>query len=81
MGRSVWENLGLHKRRSGLRIVQPTVVMAGLVPAIHAAPLEEAFELGAFRAAWMAGTSPAMTGGDRGCRVRVANLGTIDDER
>jgi hypothetical protein len=35
--------------------------MAGLVPAIHAAPLQTTFKAGVNGAAWMAGTSPAMT--------------------
>ena len=36
-------------------------VMAGLVPAIHAAPLRQTFQGGVGGPAWMAGTSPAMT--------------------
>jgi hypothetical protein len=36
-------------------------VMAGLVPAIHAAPLPKTFDAGDRITAWMAGTSPAMT--------------------
>jgi hypothetical protein len=44
-------------------IVQPAVVMAGLVPAIHAAPLPETFEVGVLRTAWMPGTRPGMTRG------------------
>jgi hypothetical protein len=36
--------------------------MAGLVPAIHAAPLQNPFEVDLGVTAWMAGTSPAMTG-------------------
>jgi hypothetical protein len=35
--------------------------MAGLVPAIHAAPLPKTFDAGDRITAWMAGTSPAMT--------------------
>jgi hypothetical protein len=35
--------------------------MAGLVPAIHAAPLRKTFEVSDRMTAWMAGTSPAMT--------------------
>ena len=35
--------------------------MAGLVPAIHAAPPRQTFQEGAGDPAWMAGTSPAMT--------------------
>jgi hypothetical protein len=35
--------------------------MAGLVLAIHAAPLRKTSGLGCDLTAWMAGTSPAMT--------------------
>jgi len=35
--------------------------MAGLVPAIHATPLQQTFGTSRGVAAWMAGTSPAMT--------------------
>jgi hypothetical protein len=41
-------------------------VMAGLVPAIHAPPLQETFEVGGFRSAWMPGTSPGTT--HQGCK-------------
>jgi hypothetical protein len=41
-------------------------VMAGLVPAIHAAPLQETFEVGGLRSAWMPGTSPGTT--RQGCK-------------
>ena len=44
--------------------VRPTRVMAGLVPAIHAAPLLETFEVRRIGSAWMPGTRPSMTGGD-----------------
>jgi hypothetical protein len=49
-------------------------VMAGLVPAIHAAPLQTTVGIGRCVTAWMAGKSPAMTmrvgndGGERGPR-------------
>jgi hypothetical protein len=36
------------------------VVMAGLVPAIHAAPLQKLFSIGGSGAAWMPGTRPGM---------------------
>jgi hypothetical protein len=36
--------------------------MAGLVPAIHAAPLLETFEASKSLTAWMAGTSPRLSG-------------------
>ena len=35
--------------------------MTGLVPVIHVAEPSDGFELAGSRAAWMAGTSPAMT--------------------
>jgi hypothetical protein len=35
--------------------------MAGLVPAIHTAPLRKTFHVSDRITAWMAGTSPAMT--------------------
>jgi hypothetical protein len=35
--------------------------MAGLVPAIHAAPLQTTFEVGDGFSAWMPGTRPGMT--------------------
>jgi tRNA-modifying protein YgfZ len=38
-------------------------VMAGLVPAIHAAPSRQTSEVGVGGSAWVAGTSPAMTDG------------------
>jgi hypothetical protein len=40
---------------------QPETVMAGLVPAIHAAPSQNAFAIGRSGAAWMPGTRPGMT--------------------
>ncbi len=42
-------------------MAQSVVVMAGLVPAIHAAPLQGALKVGALGAAWMPGTRPGMT--------------------
>jgi hypothetical protein len=39
----------------------PFHVMAGLVPAIHAAPLQTTFEVGNGFWAWMLGTRPGMT--------------------
>jgi hypothetical protein len=45
--------------------VQPAVVMAGLVPAIHAAPLQRTIVVGVLSTAWMPGTRPGMTRG--GC--------------
>jgi hypothetical protein len=51
-------------------ILQPMVVMAGLVPAIHAAPLQETSEVGIRRTAWMPGTRPGRT--RRGCSARRA---------
>jgi hypothetical protein len=41
--------------------MRPTDVMAGLVPAIHAAPWQTTFDVDDGVWAWMAGTSPAMT--------------------
>jgi hypothetical protein len=35
--------------------------VAGLVPAIHAVPLQATFKVGDFRSAWMPGTSPGKT--------------------
>jgi len=46
--------------------MQLLLVMAGLVPAIHAAPLREFFKDGAVGSAWMPGTRPGMT--SRGCK-------------
>jgi hypothetical protein len=46
-----------------LGCVPSFVVVAGLVPAIHAEPLQETFEVGGFRTAWMPGTSPGTTRG------------------
>jgi hypothetical protein len=51
--------------RENLRGIEPLGVLAGLVPAIHAAPLQETFEVGGFRTAWMPGTSPGTTRGGR----------------
>jgi hypothetical protein len=42
--------------------------MAGLVPAIHAAPLQGTFVVSAGGSAWMPGTRPGMTRG--GCKER-----------
>ena len=42
-------------------IFESNAVMAGLVPAIHAAPLRSLLRLRTRGTAWMAGTSPAMT--------------------
>jgi hypothetical protein len=41
--------------------LQPTDVLAGLVPAIHAATLRTIFKISLGGTAWMAGTSPAKT--------------------
>jgi hypothetical protein len=49
-----------------LPFVLPERVMAGLVPAIHAAPLQGTFEVGVGGSAWMPGTRPGMTRG--GCK-------------
>src|ERR1700722_19057290 len=51
--------------RENLSGIEPFGVLAGLVPAIHAAPLQETFEVGGFRTAWMPGTSPGTTRGGR----------------
>jgi hypothetical protein len=53
------------KKREDFMISRPVVVVAGLVPAIHAAPLRETSEVGVFRTAWMPGTRPGRT--RRGC--------------
>jgi hypothetical protein len=45
--------------------LQSTDVMAGLVPAIHAGPPPRTSNVVRKGAAWMAGTSPAMTRGGR----------------
>jgi hypothetical protein len=56
--------------RENLGETAPLGGLAGLVPAIprrmrsirpHAAPLQETFEVGGFRSAWMPGTSPGRT--------------------
>src|ERR1700722_5004890 len=53
------------------------VVMAGLVPAIHAAPLQTNFDVGSGFWAWMPGTRPGLTGQgchDAGCvRLKICN--------
>jgi hypothetical protein len=46
--------------------MQLLLVMAGLVPAIHAVPLRESVKDGAVGSAWMPGTRPGMTSG--GCK-------------
>ena len=51
--------------RENLSGIEPFGVLAGLVPAIHAAPLQETFEVGGFRTAWMPRTSPGTTRGGR----------------
>ena len=43
-------------------IVELAVVMAGLVPAIHAGPLRETFKVGVPRTAWMPGRRPRLSG-------------------
>jgi len=43
----------------------PFDVMAGLVPAIHAAPLQTTFEVGGGFWAWMPGTRPRLSGSIR----------------
>ena len=65
--------------RENLGETAPLGGLAGLVPAIprrmrsirpHAAPLQETFEVGGFRTAWMPGTSPGTTRG--GCvRLKI----------
>jgi len=50
-----------HEMRGGLRLSQPTYVMPGLVPGIHALRRRLTSEGFYGVAAWMAGTSPAMT--------------------
>ena len=47
-----------------------TLVMAGLVPAIHAMPLRDAFRNGAVGSAWMPGTIPGL---DLGTGMTVEN--------
>jgi hypothetical protein len=49
--------------RENLSGIEPLGVLAGLVPAIHAEPLQETFKVGVFRTAWMPGTSPGTTRG------------------
>jgi hypothetical protein len=60
-------------RRENLSGIEPLGVLAGLVPAIprrmrsirpHAERMQETFEVGGFRTAWMPGTSPGTTRGD-----------------
>src|SRR5580700_9292653 len=68
-------------RRENLSGIEPLGVLAGLVPAIprrmrsirpHAEPLQETFEVGGSRTAWMPGTSPGTTRG--GCvRLKIYN--------
>jgi hypothetical protein len=48
-------------KRENRKGAQPPGVLAGLVPAIHAAPLQETFEVDGLRSAWMPGTSPGRT--------------------
>jgi hypothetical protein len=64
-------NQRLHEKRQDFMIVEPAVVMAGLVPAIarrmrsirpHAARLCEAFEVGVLRTAWMPCARPRLSG-------------------
>jgi hypothetical protein len=43
--------------------IRTNAVMTGLVPVIHVVTLPERFRLAGNGAAWMAGTSPAMTEG------------------
>jgi hypothetical protein len=67
--------------RENLGETAPLGGLAGLVPAIprrmrsirpHAAPLQETFEVGGFRSAWMPGTSPGKT--REGCeRLKLYN--------
>jgi hypothetical protein len=52
---------GKHNRLQDRASLQPPRVMAGLVPAIHAAPLQETFKIGVVGSAWMPGTRPGMT--------------------
>jgi hypothetical protein len=55
------ENSTLHEKRANFMIVRPAVVMAGLVPAIHAAPLQTTLEVRDGLWAWMPGTRPGKT--------------------
>jgi hypothetical protein len=45
--------------------VHPPYVTAGLIPAIHAVPPQEAFGVVVVGSAWMPGTRPGMTLADR----------------
>jgi hypothetical protein len=57
--------------------------MAGLVQAIHAAPLPKTFDVGDRVTAWMAGTSPAMTMGHQGgiMSLAISTPALAHDER
>ena len=54
-------NEDAHGTRVDFRSVQPPRVMPGLVPGIHAEPTTPISKVSCGGAAWMAGTSPAMT--------------------
>ena len=56
---------GNPNRLQGRTSLHPPRAMAGLVPAIHAAPTQETFEIGVVGSAWMPGKRPGMTRG--GC--------------
>jgi hypothetical protein len=54
-------NRGDSENGSLSRAIQPEAVMAGLVPAIQAAPLRTIFGFAVRGPAWMTGTRPVMT--------------------
>jgi hypothetical protein len=60
-------------------LVQPLRVMAGLVPAIHAAPLQETFEVRTAGWAWMPGARPGMTCADVEVLPRRANFFAVGE--
>ena len=61
MSRAVRGNRNDPQGDASLLRMQPRAVMAGLVPAIHAAPLHVTFQNRGPCTAWMPGTGPGMT--------------------
>jgi hypothetical protein len=62
--------------------VQPQRVMPGLVPGIHAEQGPQFWEIECSGAAWMAGTSPAMTAAnclvEKPCRFPARGRGSLN---
>ena len=74
-GRAVRGNWNDSQRYATASLMQSTAVMAGLVPAIHAAPLHEISQNCGPCSAWMPGTRPGMT--RCGCAARGKRAGCI----